>query len=254
MNLRARSAIFAIVVLASAAKAGPPFVTDDPDPVDYRHWEVYIASQGLHDPSGGSFTAPQLEANYGALPNLQLHVIAMTELDEPAGGSRPYGYSTTELGAKYRLVEESASVPEIGIFPLVEVPGGNSSRGLGSPHTPVYLPLWLQKTFGKWTTYGGGGYWFNPGPGNRGYWFTGIVVQRQVRENLAIGLEVFHQTSQQIAAKSTTNTNLGFVWDLSETEHIMASAGPTIQGASGYETYVAIQWTFGPKESPPAKP
>jgi len=246
MKLRVFYALLGLGAMFPPAKAGPPYVTDDPDPVDYKHWEVYIASQGFHDASGGSFTVPQIEVNYGAVPNLQLHVIAMMSLNEPAGGSRPYGYSTTEFGAKYRLFEDSGYMPEVGVFPLVEVPGGNSDRGLGSSRTPVYLPLWLQKTMGKWTTYGGGGYWFNPGPGNRNYWFTGIVVQRQVRENLAIGAEVFHETSQQIGAKSTTNTNLGFVWDLNETEHIMGSAGPTLQGPTGYETYVAFQWTFGP--------
>jgi hypothetical protein len=27
---------------------GPPFVIDDPEPVEFRHWEVYLASQDAH--------------------------------------------------------------------------------------------------------------------------------------------------------------------------------------------------------------
>jgi hypothetical protein len=38
------------------------------------------------------------------------------------------------------------------------VPTGNESRGLGAGHVQLYLPIWFQKDFGKWTTYGGGGF------------------------------------------------------------------------------------------------
>jgi hypothetical protein len=57
-----------IVALATelASRAGPPFLTDDPEPVEYRHWEVYVASQLARDQGGWSGTAPQLEVNYGA--------------------------------------------------------------------------------------------------------------------------------------------------------------------------------------------
>ena len=33
----------------------PPFFTDDPDPVELKHWEVYLASQLRK--SGGGWTA-----------------------------------------------------------------------------------------------------------------------------------------------------------------------------------------------------
>ena len=46
--------------------------------------------------------------------------------------------------------------PMIGVFPLVEAPTGDARRGLGAGHTREFLPLWLQKSFGGWTTYGGG--------------------------------------------------------------------------------------------------
>ena len=40
----------AVVALAASgpASAGPPFITDDPEPVDYGHWEVYGFSAGAH--------------------------------------------------------------------------------------------------------------------------------------------------------------------------------------------------------------
>ena len=30
----------AILSMSPPAHAGPPFITDDPEPVDYQHWEV----------------------------------------------------------------------------------------------------------------------------------------------------------------------------------------------------------------------
>ena len=43
------SAVFVIACVAStAAVAGPPFLTDDPQPTDTGHWEIYNFVQGAH--------------------------------------------------------------------------------------------------------------------------------------------------------------------------------------------------------------
>ena len=238
--------IIALMVTAQAVCAGPPFTTDDPEPVEYKHWEVYLASQLAHDASGWSGTSPQVEVNYGVITNLQLHLIAPIAFVAPAHGSTRFGYGDTELGAKYRFIEETPRCPQIGTFPLVEVPSGDRERRLGSGHVQAFLPLWLQKTAGSWTTYGGGGYWINPGAENRNWWFVGWLLQRQVTAKLALGAEVFHETAQEKGGESDTQFNLGGVFDFSETYHLLASAGHTIQGSSGYQGYIALQFTFGP--------
>jgi len=48
------------------AFAGPPFRIDDPAPVEYKHWELYLASQGSFDQDERSLTAPHVEINYDA--------------------------------------------------------------------------------------------------------------------------------------------------------------------------------------------
>ena len=42
------SVILAVMMIGGSFKvlAGPPFLTDDPEPVDYQNWEFYIASVG----------------------------------------------------------------------------------------------------------------------------------------------------------------------------------------------------------------
>jgi hypothetical protein len=89
------------------------------------------------------------------------------------GGPAAYGYGDTELGAKFRFVHEGEFVPQIGTFPLAELPTGDSARGLGSGQVEVFLPLWLQKSVGPLLTYGGGGYCINPGAGNHDWLFLG---------------------------------------------------------------------------------
>jgi hypothetical protein len=226
--------------------AGPPYITDDPEPVEYQHWEVYLASIFTKQPDAWTSTAPHVEVNYGVVPDVQLHTILPMTLYAPADGASSYGYGDTELGVKYRFVHEGAWLPQIGTFPLLEVPTGSHSRNLGSGHLQAFLPIWLQKSERKWTAYGGGGYWINPGSGNRNWWFTGILIQYQVLSNLAPGVEFFHGTSQQTGQSAQTGFNLGMVWDLSDVQHIMFSGGPAFGGPNQLQGYFAYQLTFGP--------
>lgn len=228
------------------AGAGPPYATDDPEPVDYQHWEFYVASQVEHGDGEWSGTGPHVEVNYGALPNLQLHLITPFAFILPAEGTGRYGYGDTEIGFKYRFIQEGEWRPMVGIFPLVELPTGNSDNGLGSGQTRAFLPLWLQKSFGPWQTYGGGGYWINPGTGNKNYWFVGWQVSRHLTDNVAVGAEVFHTTPQQEEGPSETRFNIGLVVDVTEHQHVLFSAGRGLQGPNDFQGYLAYQWTWGP--------
>lgn len=153
------------MVIAVPAMAGPPFQTDDPKPVDLHHYEFYVASQQTLTADGRSGTLPHFEFNYGALPNLQLHIMAPYAFSSPSGGPTQHGYGDTELGLKYRCVQETDNVPMVGIFPMYEAPTDNAARGLGNGAAQFFLPIWLQKSWGKWSSYGGGGYpWYRAVP------------------------------------------------------------------------------------------
>jgi len=230
-----------------AARAGPPFVTDDPEPVPYQHWEFYAASQDAKTADGWSGTAPHFELNYGAVPNVQLHLIAPLAYDAPREGGRHYGYGDTEIGVKYRFVQETDRFPQVGVFPLLEAPTGDSAEGLGSGHVQAFLPLWLQKDFGSCTLYGGGGYGVNPGAGNRDWTFLGAVAQYQVTRNAAVGAELYHRTPTEVGGEADTAFNFGTVIDVTRHHHLLFSAGGSIDGPTEFQGYVAYQLTFGPR-------
>ncbi len=138
--------LWLVSAFAATAFGGPPFVTDDPEPVEYRHWEIYLASQHAKDKDGWSGTAPHFEINYGAWPNLQLHLIAPLAYSKPNDGPSHYGFGDLELGAKYRFIQEADWRPMVGTFLIFDLPTGSSSRGLGSGHLRTFFPIWLQKS------------------------------------------------------------------------------------------------------------
>jgi hypothetical protein len=68
-------ALAALLAASSEVTAGPPYLADDPEPVEYRHWEFYLASLftkgspslGGYRPASGS----ELWAQRSARPILQ---------------------------------------------------------------------------------------------------------------------------------------------------------------------------------------
>ena len=169
----------------------------------------------------------------------------------PQHGSRHYGYGDTELGAKYRFVQETSRLPQVGIFPLLEIPTGNADENLGSGHVQAFLPVWLQKSWGEkdrpWTIYGGGGYHINPGAGNHDWGFFGVVLQRQVSKNVLVGGELSQSTVSEVGGRTDTAFNLGTVIDFSDNHHLLFSAGRSIVGPTEFQAYIAYQLTFGPE-------
>ncbi len=232
------------------AWAGPPFFTDDPEPADYKHGEFYFASQYIHSDDAKSATLPHLEFNYGVLPNIHLHLIAPFQYVKPEGEDSQYGYGDTELGIKYRFIQETDKIPMVGTFPIVLIPTGDQKKDLGSGQTQIYLPLWFQKSWGPWTSYGGGGYWINPGEGNKNWWFFGWLVQRKITEQFTLGAEVFHRSASREDGTESNGFQVGAIINLSEEHHILLSAGRDFNGPNLLTAYLGYQFTFGfgPKE------
>lgn len=250
-----RLASFTILVLALAgtAIAGPPFVIDDPEPAELHHWEVYVSSTSSHTADGWSATLPALEINYGAIPDVHLHIIAPLAFNKPARQRAQYGYSDTELGFKYRFLHESTWLPQAAIFPVVQLPTGSERRGLGNGEAQFFLPLWFQKSFGHWSSCAGGGYTFNSAGNSRNSCIFGWQVQRKITDGFTVGAEIFHETAKEQGGSSDTKMNLGVIYDVGETYHLLISGGHTVQGPSEFISFVALQMTFGPKEKKESK-
>jgi hypothetical protein len=244
-----RYLIFALLVCFSSTfptMAGPPFHTDDPEPVDYHHWEFYGASQITRDQEGVSGTAPHVEINFGIFHETQIHMIIPLTFNHPRAGNPAYGLGDMEIGLKYRFVNETSFIPQIGIFPLIEIPTGNAETNLGHGNAQLFFPIWLQKSWGSWTTYGGGGYLFDMRPAPANSWSIGWEGQHDVSEILTLGAEVFSALFQSESSENEVGFNIGAIVNFNENHHVLFSAGRDIVGQNDLFLYAAYQYTIGP--------
>jgi hypothetical protein len=81
------------------AMAGPPYLTDDPEPTDYKHFEIYTFTNGTATRSDTNGEAG-IDFNYGGAPNLQLTATVPVAYDQPEGGPLLGGFGNVELAAK----------------------------------------------------------------------------------------------------------------------------------------------------------
>jgi hypothetical protein len=232
--------VLAALLACHVASAGPPFLTDDPEPVELGHWEFYAAAawSGTRDAASG--TCPHVEVNSGALPELQLHVIVPAVLAVARGHPAAYGIGDTELGAKFRFIKEGDRLPQVGIFPLVELPTGSEARGLGAGSAQCFIPVWAQKSRGPWTTYGGGGLRFGAGGSAA---ILGWLLQRDLTKTITFGAEAFW-TAPLTDDPSRLQLNLGAIVNLSDRHHVLVSMGPAFGGGSSWQGYLAWQLTI----------
>ncbi len=244
--LLAAGCLIFISGLLATAWAGPPFLTDDPEPVDYKHSEVYLFSTLDRAKDGSTITGPAFEFNRGILPDVQFHLVVPLVNILPSEGDSHHGLGDIEVGIKYRFVQETENMPQAGIFPMAELPSGDSDRGLGNGRTWVKLPLWIQKSWGPWTTYGGGGYAVNHAPDQRNYAFGGWLLQREFNESLTLGGELFAQGATSVDGRSTLICNLGGYYNVTPNFSLLFSGGRSVAGERHSIGYAGLYWTWGP--------
>ena len=235
-----------ICLISQNSFAGPPFLTDDPEPVDYHHWEMYIFSSldknNVADEEP-NLQSPALEANWGALSNLQLHLIVPYVWSLPAAAPAANGIGDIEAGVKYRFIQETNNVPQIGIFPLLEIPAGDVTQNLGNGKVWFKLPVWVQKSWGSWTTYGGGGYAINSAKNMRNYLYAGWLLQKNINEQLTLGVEAFTQGAVSNNSRSFMVINAGGSYNFTKQFSLLFSAGHSVIGEQHLITYLGLYWT-----------
>jgi len=238
----AAGAVAAILsAIANPALAGPPYVTDDPVPTEPGHWEVFSFVSGARV-AGMTEGEAGFDINYGAAKDLQITVVLPVEFEREQHLHK--GLGDVELAAKYLLLHqaEGSATPDLALFPAVSLPTG--SNGFGSDKIGVFLPIWAQKDFGRWSVFGGGGYQVNPGSGNKDFWEGGVALTRQVTDRLQIGAEVYQQTAETVDGKAFTGMNLGAAYQFSEHWSLLASGGPGLKNrdeGGKYAFYLSLK-------------
>jgi hypothetical protein len=234
-------ALIGTALTAAQATAGPPYTTDDPEPTRTGGWENYVLVTGVQTPGDSSGQAG-IELNYGGAKDLQLSLVLPLGFDHAS--HTEVGPGQVQVGAKYRFLHQTRFLPDVAFFPAVFLP--TQARGLGPTRLGLFLPLWEEKDFGAWSTFGGGGVDINPGPGARNYTLTGWAVTRQATKKLNLGVELWHETPSRIGVSSLTALAGGIIWQVSKHYALMGTAGPGLQGdrrAGQGVFYLSLQYT-----------
>jgi len=233
-----------VLGLAVPALAGPPYPTDDPEPTDYKHFEIYTFSQGMATQDGIGGTGG-IDFNYGGAPNLQLTATLPAAYNFPVSGSSAAGFGNVELAAKYRFLTQDKFELDVAVFPRVFLPSASSN--VGDQHASYLFPIWLEKDWQQWSAFGGGGCEINRGGNSQNFCMMGAVVARQIVANLQVGLELFHQTPDIQGGQATSSVGAGAKYDLNDNFHLLGYLGRGIQNVEAtdrYNWYAAILFTF----------
>jgi hypothetical protein len=254
--------IFLLPFLLASANlwAGPPFQTDDPEPVDFRHYEFYQFGTVSSTPVETDPTGPAFEFNWGVVPNVQLHVIlpwgaarpSNNPVYFPAGvGPSAYGLTDMELGAKIRFIKETKHRPEVGSFTMLELPTGSYSQGLGVGRVWYKLPIWVQKSWGHWTSYGGAGYQIVHQTQYKNFPYGGWLLQRDIGKRLTLGGEIFSHAAEGLATPQTQSATMvdlgGFYYIKNPGLQILFCYGHSVAGQTENYAYLGLYQTWGSK-------
>lgn len=238
---------------------GPPFQVDDPVPVDFKHYEFYIFGSTDGTPAETDYSAPSFEFNWGAVPRVQIHTVlpfggirpANNPTYLPSGaGSSASGMLDMEFGVKLAIIKETKTIPQIGTFTMIEIPTGNSDKGLGIGKVWYKLPLWLQKNEGKWLFDGGVGETVVPQEDFHNFPYGGFLLKREVSKKLQLAGEIFaHGGEGPVTpqAKGSTMIDAGGYWHLKgeETMQLLFAYGHSVAGRTENYAYLGLYWTWG---------
>jgi hypothetical protein len=237
-------AVGLLAASSSFAFAGPPYITDDPEPTDYRHYEIYLFANGARSLDGASGESG-VDFNYGALPDLQLTAVLPIGYSFPDGAATEIGPANIELAAKYRFLHQAQIGWDIAVFPRVFLP--TLSSRVGDNHPALLVPFWVEKDWDDWSTFGGGGCEINRGGDAKNFCLAGWALTRQVLPELQIGAELVHQTPSTKGGRSSTGIGAGVKYDLTDHYHLLGSFGPSLQNTnqtSQLSWYAAMLFTF----------
>jgi hypothetical protein len=225
------------------AMAGPPYQSDDPQPTDYGHFEIYTFDRGTFGRSGSS-SASGLDFNYGAAPDLQLTAAVPFGYDAPSDGPSAFGPGNVELAAKYRFIHQDTFGLDVSVFPRIFLPSPSQT---GDPTASILLPIWIQKDWGPVSAFGGGGCQFSLHDVGRNFCLYGATITRQVLEKLQLGVEVFHQTSDGSGAPPSTTLGMGARYDLDDHYHLLGYVARGLENVSqtgSWAWYASILFTY----------
>lgn len=241
---RCAMAVILLLPLAAFAQAGPPMVTDDPGTPGDGHLEINFAALATRTSDGSTYELPLIDANYGLGDRIQLKLETPYEVDTHDG--RRGGVGSGLLGVKWRFVDNGEQGWNVSTYPQIgfDYPGISATHnGLADRGVSYFLPVEIQRNFGRIEFGAEGGRWFRPQGDS---WSGGIVLGTEVSDDWEIMVEV-HDEHLVGSARDELLVNLGSRVKLSSHINLLVSTGRDVHNSidrpADLLLYIGLQLT-----------
>lgn len=248
--------------------ADPPFITDSPEPADYKQLQIYPFFQITSLPDSTSISLPAIEFDYGIVKHIEVSLTTPILTYLPAQGRRTSGIGDTELGIQYQFLQQKQGWLDTSIAFYIEVPSGDEKRNLGNGKTWYKIPLSFERYAPHWNLYWSVGYAKNSAKFMNNFWYGGIVFLYMPSEYWTWGGELYHQTaygrlenvnavikrggtsirtSQEIGvedAKAFTLFNIGGIYNFNKLVSLQFAGGHTLHGVPEWYGYLGLLYTI----------
>jgi hypothetical protein len=157
-------AALVMLTLATAARALPPFITDDTGTQGDGHWQLELIGEHVHhkrsvDADGANVTqlrqvtagAAVLTRGFGERLDLAVTLIGLSTRVEENGTlqSKSSGLSDTVLEAKWRFYDDEGT--SLAVKTSLSLPTGDENRSLGTGKASGAVNLILTHEAERWT-------------------------------------------------------------------------------------------------------
>lgn len=209
------------------ADAGPPLITDDPDTPGSNRWEINFA--GLLERSARErfLQSPDFDINYGLGDSLQLKIELPWLLHDTEDAPRESGLGNTQIGVKWRFMDEGRSGVSLSVYPQFEFnnPTSAALRGVVDEGTEFLLPVELERALGPVTINGEIGYSFHQTTPDEVIY--GLALDYTPTKKLKLLSEI-HTVAERGPGQGQRVFNLGMARDINDTYTLLASAGRSL--------------------------
>jgi hypothetical protein len=230
------------------AQGGPPMWTDDPGTPGDQHWEINVAWTVTHTAGGDQgMETPLLDINYGVGDNVQLKYEAPWLVEREAGSKAINGPGDSEIGVKWRFLDEDKNGVDISTYPQLTFnnPTSSQRRGLVEKGTSFLLPFEFHGRVGslEWNAE------FGREIHSRGEdeWLYGLAVGRELGDRFEFAVEI-HGEGKLGTTDDELIANVGGRLKLDKNHTLLVSAGRSLNRLHGEEFnfigYLGLQFTY----------
>jgi Putative MetA-pathway of phenol degradation len=224
-------ALALLLLSASAAWAGRPLDTEDTGTVDPGKAQLEASGNFARSAPVDAWIGLAKLA-IGVVPRLEASAqAAFVALDVP-GARGEAGLGDTIVRVKYRLLDETLTLPALLAAAELRLPTGDDRRGLGLDDVDVLALAVVSKTLGPATVFGNGGYRFVLRDRDLDAWVLSAAIEYRAITAVALVGEVVSELATTRVRDELVLLRAGVVYGLTDRIKVDGAIGFGLTRAS----------------------